>query len=97
MTRQKDSGESAPVDRPQLKDLHQRSVAVQVSVSGQQRLLIGQGLFEPHHPLGRVLRIQFEADPTAEIVIEEDKWTGEIVAGGPAGCDFVLRLDLSAS
>jgi hypothetical protein len=58
---------------------------------------VGQGVFEADHPLGRVLRIQFPADPDAEILIEESRWTGQIAPGGPPGCDFLIRLVQAAT
>ena len=97
MTRQNETGGSMPADRPELADLHGHRVAVQLAVKGHDRLLVGTGVFDPHHPLGRVLRIQFPDDPEAEIIIEEAKWTGEIIRGPVADCDFLIRLGHDAS
>ena len=43
-----------PADRPELADLHGRRVAVQLAVRGHDRLLVGNGVLDPNHPLGRV-------------------------------------------
>jgi hypothetical protein len=79
-------------DRLPFSDLHDRTIAVQFVVSGQERLLRGRGLHEQDPELGSVLRILFSSDTDDAIVITEEKWEGEVLPGEAAGCDFLIRL-----
>jgi hypothetical protein len=84
--------EPRKTNRPPFSDLHDRTIAVQFVVSGQERLLTGRGAHEQDPELGSVLRIRFSSDTDGEILIAEQTWDGEIVPGEEAGGDFLIRL-----
>jgi hypothetical protein len=92
MPRRKGS-DSSSLDPSKLSALDQRTVAVQLSVMGQTRVLLGRGAYERDSEQGPVLRIRFESDPDSEIQLVERQWNGEILPGGDLGCDFLIRLD----
>ena len=79
-------------NRPPFSDLHDRTIAVQFVVLGQERLLKGRGIHEQDPDLGSILRIVFSSDSDDAILIAEDKWKGELLPGEAVGCDFLLRL-----
>ena len=89
---QPEKTEGTPSDRLTLSALHQRTIAVQLSVMGRDRLLFGRGVYERDRNLGNVLRVQFPSDADCEIVLAEDTWSGEILPGEAAGCDYLIRL-----
>jgi hypothetical protein len=81
-----------PQRRP-LELLHRRSVAIQLIVEGEARLMSGQGTFERDPDLGSILRISFPDHPDdGEFLVVEKSWTGRIEAGDAVGCDFLIRL-----
>jgi len=81
-----------PQRRP-LEMLHRRSIAVQLTVEGETRLMSGQGTFERDPDLGAILRINFPDQPDdGEFLVVEKSWTGQIEAGDAVGCDFLIRL-----
>jgi hypothetical protein len=75
-----------------LSALHERTVAVQLSISGRDRIVVGRGVYEQDPVQGRVLRIEFTAEVGAEIMIHESSWNGVIQPGAEVGCDFLLRI-----
>jgi hypothetical protein len=93
MARRRKSSDHVSLDRSTLSDLDQRTIAVQLTLLGQTRVLLGRGAYERDSEQGPVLRIRFEADPDAEILLVEGQWNGEIRPGGELGCDFLIRLD----
>ena len=92
MVRPQKSDAWMPLDGLALSKLHLRTIAIQLLVAGQERLLIGYGSYEHDQSLGYVLRIQFPADADSEIVLVEGTWTGEILPGAEASCDYLIRL-----
>jgi hypothetical protein len=75
-----------------LPDLHQRTIALQLSVAGRDCLLVGRGVYEQAGELGRILRIEWAASDGLEIMICEATWNGEIQTGESHGCDFQIQL-----
>jgi hypothetical protein len=75
-----------------LPALHQRTVAVQLSVQGHSRVLKGYGIYEHDNELGPVLRIKLRGG-TAQFLLAEESWNGEIVRDQSAGCDFLVLLN----
>jgi len=82
----------APHSARSLSALHQRTVALQLSLGGRDQTLRGHGVYERDPDLGSVLRIELPADAGCEFVIVEDSWSGEIESGNDLGCDFLIRL-----
>jgi hypothetical protein len=80
------------VDRTCLSRAHGRSVAVEMTVGEGKRLLEGRGHFQSDPDLGHVLRICFGPDD-GELLIAEDAFTGELLPGDAAGCDYLIRLE----
>jgi hypothetical protein len=76
-----------------LRELDQHSVAVELNVQGQARLVKGTAHYEAQGPLGAALRIEI-VDPTGnfELLLREDRWNGQIVSGQPFGCDYAVLL-----
>lgn len=75
-----------------LLSLHQRTVALQLSIQGRRQVLKGRGIYESDPDLGRVLRIDLP-NSGAQFVLSESTWDGEILPGDCAGCDFLIRLN----
>jgi len=75
-----------------LSALHQRTIALQVAVAGEDRLLKGHGEFASDFDFGNVLRIVLPKNAGCEFMIVEDRWNGEIVSGQSCGCDYLIRL-----
>jgi len=90
--RRKRTDQSSLVD-PKLSALDQRTVAVQLQVMGQKRVLLGRGAYERDPDQGAVLRIRFDTDPDSEILIQEAHWSGKILPGKDVGCDYLIELD----
>jgi len=76
-----------------LSSLHQRTVALQLSVDGHDCLVLGRGVSEHDPEFGRVLRIECPLDAYDEFLIREESWNGEIHSGEAQGCDFLIRLN----
>jgi len=76
-----------------LSALHQRTVALQLSVDGRDCLVLGRGVSEHDPEFGRVLRIECPLDAYDEFLIREESWNGEIHTGEAQGCDFLIRLN----
>ncbi len=76
-----------------LSALHQRTVALQLSVDGRDCLVLGRGVSEQDPEFGRVLRIECPLDDYCEFLICEESWNGEIQTGEAQGCDFLIRLN----
>ena len=72
-----------------------------VVVNDQQRAVIrGIGAFENDEKLGNILRIKSDSDRSegnAELIIQESKWNGEIVADTQHDCDFCLVVGVVAN
>jgi len=90
------AGSFLRIDRPppgRLAHLHQRSIAVRFQVHGEDRLVLGQGLWEDDPQLGALLHIQFsERADEGELLVLEREWTGEVESGEIEGCDFLIHL-----
>jgi hypothetical protein len=76
-----------------LAALHQRTVAIQLTLPGRQQLLRGRGVYELDSQLGRILRIEFPTDASCEFVLCEESWHGEILPGDQVACDFLICLN----
>ena len=75
-----------------LSAVHERTVAVQLTILGQEQMLQGKGIYEHDPDLGSVLRIELGGEPGSEIVLVEGTWKGEVVTGESVGCDFLIRI-----
>jgi hypothetical protein len=80
--------------RVSLSALHGRTIAVQLELKGGAGVLYGRGVYEHDDELGQVLRIEFAADPSSEILLVEKVWDGEVLSGEATGCDYLIRLCL---
>ena len=80
-----------------LRSLDQRTIAIQLVIAGNERLVKGVGAFGLDAKLGGVLRIEC-ADSTGgfEILICERDWQGQIKPGAAFGCEYFLYLSLPA-
>jgi hypothetical protein len=78
---------------PAFQHLHNRSVALELVVQQELRVLKGVAFYEAQER-GSQLRIVV-SDPAGdfEILLEESQWTGQIDAGQRYECDFALRLN----
>jgi len=75
-----------------LAALDHRTIAIQVAVAGEKRVLLGQGRFESDFNYGNVLKIEFPLSAGCEMMIVEDRWDGEVLCGKSLGCDYLIRL-----
>ena len=75
-----------------LSAVHERTVAVQLTILGQEQILQGRGIYEHDPDMGSVLRIELEGEPGSEIVLVESTWQGEVVTGESVGRDFLIRV-----
>jgi len=75
-----------------LAALHRRTIAVQVALAGEERVLLGQGRFVSDFNYGNVLKIKFLPSAGCEMMIVEDHWSGEVLCGKSLGCDYLIRL-----
>lgn len=80
----------------ELRQLDQRTIALEVSIASRRCILKGTGRFEPRGEFGPSLRVDVK-DPTGnfEVVLKQDEWTGRIHTGEEFGCDFAVQLDAS--
>ncbi len=79
-----------------LRQLDQRTIALEISIASRTRVLKGVGKFEVGGEFGPSLRVGVK-DPAGyfEIVLKEREWNGQITTGEQFSCDFALRLDAS--
>jgi len=76
-----------------LSHLHRRSIAVHFKAQGEDRLVLGEGVWEDDPQLGAILHIQFpDRAEDGEFLVLEEEWQGEVESGALAGCDFLIRL-----
>jgi len=75
-----------------LAALHRRTIAIQVAVAGEKRVLLGRGRFESDFNYGNVLMINFQPSTGCEMMIVENRWNGEVLCGKLLGCDYLIRL-----
>ena len=75
-----------------LSAVHQRTVAIQLTILGKEQVLHGTGRYEVDPDLGNVLRIELKGEPESEILLVESTWQGEVVTGKAVGADFVIRV-----
>jgi hypothetical protein len=75
-----------------LSAVHQRTVAVQLTILGREEILRGTGIYERDPDLGNVLRIELGGEPGSEILLVESTWKGEVTTGESVGCDFLIRI-----
>jgi hypothetical protein len=75
-----------------LSAVHERTVAVQLTILGQEQILQGRGIYGHDPDMGSVLRIELEGEPGSEIVLVESTWQGEVVTGESVGRDFLIRV-----
>jgi hypothetical protein len=79
-----------------LRQLDQRTIALEVQIANRRCVLKGVGQFEPRGELGALLRVGVE-DPSGnfEVVLLEKQWNGRIHTGEAFDCDFAVQLDSS--
>ena len=75
-----------------LSAVHERTVAIQLTILGEEQVLHGKGFYEADADLGNVLRIELKGEPGSEIVLVESTWQGEVVTGKSVGTDFLIRV-----
>ena len=77
-----------------LQQLHNCTVAIELSVQNRRTILRGRGRFEPAGEFGPVLRVGV-ADEAGdfEILLKEREWDGRIETGERFECDFAVQLD----
>jgi hypothetical protein len=80
----------------ELRQLDERTIALEVSIANRKCVLKGIGHFEPRGEFGASLRVGIE-DPTGnfEVVLKENQWNGRIHTGEQFDCDFAVELDAS--
>lgn len=80
-----------------LHQLHQRTIAVELTVDQTARVVKGLGLYEPNHELGPLLRILVD-EPAGqfELLVKERDWTGQVLPGEARGCDYAIKLEASS-
>jgi hypothetical protein len=76
-----------------LRQLDQRTIAVELTVQGQKGIFKGLGEFESDGKVGPALRIKV-AHPLGdfEVLLKESQWDGQIESGEQFGCDFALSM-----
>jgi|tagenome__1003787_1003787.scaffolds.fasta_scaffold16538426_1 hypothetical protein len=75
-----------------LSAVHQRTVAIKLTILGQEQVLHGKGFYEVDPELGNVLRIELKGEPGSEIVLVESTWQGEVLTGKSVGAEFLIRV-----
>jgi hypothetical protein len=80
----------------ELRQLDQRTIALEVSIANRKCILKGTGRYEPRGEFGASLRVGVK-DPTGnfEVVLKESQWNGRIHTGEEFDCDFAVQLDAS--
>jgi hypothetical protein len=74
--------------------MNNRTVSIHVSINGTQRVLRGQAKLKDDEDLGRVLSVEVPDDAGSfELLIEEAKWSGQIVRDLTGATDFRICLD----
>jgi hypothetical protein len=77
-----------------LDQLDQKRIAVEITIAGEVRLLLGVGDFVHDDILGDCLRIiPDDSQAEVEILLRKSEWSGPIVVDDLHGCDYLLRLD----
>jgi hypothetical protein len=70
------------------------SIAVQLVVAGQERLLRGLGMVERDIQQGNVLRVSFlSAGDLSELLLPESLWKTNAISGAVHGCDLLIQLN----
>lgn len=79
-----------------LRQLDQRTVALEISIASRTRVVTGVGKYEAAGEFGPALRVRVqEPAGSFEIVLKEREWNGQVRTGEEFSCDFALRLDAS--
>ena len=78
----------------ELRQLDQRTIALEVSIASRKCILKGTGQYEPRGEFGPTLRVGIQ-DPSGnfEIILKESQWNGRITTGEQFDCDFAVQLD----
>ena len=77
-----------------LEQLDQKTVAVELDIGGELRVLRGAGNFVHEPPLGDCLRIvSGDPDDPFEILLRKSEWAGTIAVDERHGCDYRIRLN----
>lgn len=81
-----------------LEQLDRKTVAVELTIAGEVRVLRGVGNYVHDELLGDCLRIAPD-DPESqvEIFLRQSEWAGPIVLDDQHGCDYRIRLDTVCS
>jgi len=77
-----------------LRQLHQRTIALEMSIANRKCVVKGIGQFDAQGELGPALRVGI-SDPSGnfEILLKESQWNGRIQTGEHFSCDFAVQLD----
>jgi hypothetical protein len=77
-----------------LKQLDNRTIAIELSIQNRRTVFRGRGRFQPAGEFGPVLRVGI-SDPAGdfEILLKEREWDGRIESGERFDCDFAVQLD----
>ena len=79
-----------------LRQLDQRTIALEVSFGTRKCVLKGVGRYESRGEFGPSLRVGIQ-DPSGnfEIILKESQWNGRVTTGENLDCDFKVQLDAS--
>ena len=80
-----------------LAALDGRSIAVEISFGGQDRVLVGTAVYGTDEELGNVLRIVVAGEMELEFVLAESVWSGQILTGQKHGTDYLVCLNAQAA
>ncbi|HUE73452.1 MAG TPA: hypothetical protein VMP01_21415 [Pirellulaceae bacterium] len=76
-----------------LEQLDRKTVAVELTIAGEVRILRGVGNYVHDEVLGDSLRIALDdPDSQTEILLRKSEWAGPIVLDDQHGCDYRIRL-----
>jgi hypothetical protein len=75
-----------------LEQLDQKTLAVELIIGGEIRILRGAARFVNDPDLGNCLRIAID-DMDTELLLRASEWTGSIAVDDRHGCDYRIRLD----
>jgi hypothetical protein len=81
---------------PRLRQLNNRTVAVELTILNRRTILRGMGRFEADGEFGPALHVAVsDASGEYEFIVKEQEWDGRIQPGERFECDFALQLDAS--
>lgn len=77
-----------------LRQLHQRTVAVEFTGHRLPRIIRGDGRFVEEGEAGPALHVEVnDVEGNFEFIFDATQWLGRIESGEQFGCDFAIWLD----